>query len=145
MATTTHTRVEQMFPEAYGGDGYDFMSAAQEKGWHVFVMWGEDGWDMGEWPYLMYAVPQAVRFCVSFDDLRVLEYCEGDIAVINHSNVASMFRTLDSLARTHWRRKGMLDNMEGLRERGFGPYTKALRDKYDRVMGTMAPTHTKGT
>ncbi len=34
-------------------DGYDDMELAERQGWRTLANWGRDGWDLGEWPYVM--------------------------------------------------------------------------------------------
>jgi hypothetical protein len=36
-------------------DGYDWMDVIAEHGWAVIPSWGCDGWDLGQWPYVMVA------------------------------------------------------------------------------------------
>lgn len=33
-------------------DGYDDMAEARKQGWTPIGGWGEDGWDLGDWPYV---------------------------------------------------------------------------------------------
>lgn len=35
------------------GDGYDDMRLASHYGWHPIPSWGRDGWDLGDWPYVV--------------------------------------------------------------------------------------------
>jgi hypothetical protein len=38
------------------GDGYDRMDSVMDRGWHAVSAWGRDGWDLGDWPLVMYFV-----------------------------------------------------------------------------------------
>lgn len=33
-------------------DGYEDMESARDEGWHPVAGWGQDGWDLGSWPYV---------------------------------------------------------------------------------------------
>lgn len=34
-------------------DGYAFMAAGATDGWRAVSAWGKDGWDLGDWPYVV--------------------------------------------------------------------------------------------
>jgi hypothetical protein len=36
-----------------GGDGYDRMDIAEKAKWWAVASWGRDGWDLGQWPYVI--------------------------------------------------------------------------------------------
>ncbi|HSL35278.1 MAG TPA: hypothetical protein VK883_00495, partial [Arthrobacter sp.] len=58
--------------------GYDWMELIGEHGWAVIPSWGSDGWDLGNWPYVMVA---ATRTADSIGNLfGVATYCEGDVS-----------------------------------------------------------------
>ena len=38
------------------GEGYDWMARLTGTGWHELSSWGRDGWDLGSWPYIIFAV-----------------------------------------------------------------------------------------
>ena len=35
------------------GAGYDDMELAEARKWHAVSGWGRDGWDLGDWPYVV--------------------------------------------------------------------------------------------
>lgn len=37
-------------------DGYSDMEVAADEGWHAISGWGSDGWDLGDWPYVVISV-----------------------------------------------------------------------------------------
>lgn len=37
-------------------DGWDDMEVAAEDGWHAVSGWGRDGYDLGDWPYVVISV-----------------------------------------------------------------------------------------
>ncbi|MCU1531108.1 MAG: hypothetical protein JWO49_679, partial [Arthrobacter sp.] len=38
------------------GDGYDWMDTLEGTAWSVLPNWGNEGWDAGSWPYIIFAV-----------------------------------------------------------------------------------------
>jgi hypothetical protein len=55
-------------------DGYEFMTAARQEGWRTLPSWGNDGWDLGEWPYVVLMVRQREG-----GHFEVVEHVEGDL------------------------------------------------------------------
>jgi len=43
-------------------DGYEDMEAEEGRGWHALAGWGRDGWDLGNWPYVVIYV-RNVKTC----------------------------------------------------------------------------------
>lgn len=37
-------------------DGFDDMDVARADGWSVLSAWGRDGWDLGNWPYVVLSI-----------------------------------------------------------------------------------------
>lgn len=37
-------------------DGYEFMAAGREQGWRDLASWGNPGWDLGAWPFVVFMV-----------------------------------------------------------------------------------------
>ena len=59
--------------------GYDWMELIEEHGWAVIPSWGCDGWDLGQWPYVMVA---GTRTADSIGNLfGMATYCEGDVTL----------------------------------------------------------------
>lgn len=59
------------------GDGYDWIDAIAEDGWTAIPNWGSEGWDLGQWPYVVVA---AIRTADRIGNLfGVATYCEGDV------------------------------------------------------------------
>ena len=53
-------------------DGYSDMAAEEARGWHAVANWGRDGWDLGNWPYVIFYVRnRGGRY-------ELLEIVEGD-------------------------------------------------------------------
>ncbi|WP_235509734.1 hypothetical protein [Arthrobacter sp. Soil761] len=61
----------------HANGGYDWMDLIAEHGWTVIPSWGSEGWDLGNWPYVMVAV---IRTADSIGNLfGIATYCEGDV------------------------------------------------------------------
>lgn len=43
-------------------DGYSDMEVAATEGWRAIAGWGRDGWDLGDWPYVVISV-RTHRWC----------------------------------------------------------------------------------
>jgi hypothetical protein len=83
-----------------GGDGYDRMDTAMAHGWFPIPCWGKDGWDLGDWPYvIVYARDTQDRFEVAQD-------CEGDVTCWTFNTAQERVRFLDRLAVYWWRSSG---------------------------------------
>jgi hypothetical protein len=52
--------------------GYDWMELIEAEGWAVIPSWGCDGWDLGQWPYVMVA---ATRTADSIGNLFGVATC----------------------------------------------------------------------
>ena|ERR1039458_7277429 len=45
--------LEDFWQLGYSGDGYDRIGLANRYGWSALPGWGQDGWDLGVWPYVV--------------------------------------------------------------------------------------------
>lgn len=73
-------------------DGYSDMEAAAKEGWRPIAGWGADGWDLGDWPYVVISVRLA-------DVVRVETFGlvrPGDIAEVPRAELPAL---LDRLRR----------------------------------------------
>src|SRR5690242_19666271 len=67
-------------------DGYSDMEVAAEDGWQAVAGWGRNGWDLGNWPYVVISVRDRVEVFGfarpgQFYDAtpeRLAELCERD-------------------------------------------------------------------
>jgi hypothetical protein len=88
--------------ESYGrnysesDDGYSDMDIERGRGWHSIAGWGADGWDLGNWPYVVISVR-----CPSTDDgcgqYQVMQTCEGDRDVYSFDTNADQSAAIDYL------------------------------------------------
>ncbi|RNL54885.1 hypothetical protein [Arthrobacter oryzae] len=81
--------------------GYDWMELIEAEGWAVVPSWGCDGWDLGQWPYVMVA---ATRTADSIGNLfGVATYCEGDVSCTFYRTKARQFEAITEQAFFHWK------------------------------------------
>ena len=78
-------------------DGYDFMhSHAEPAGWRAVSGWGKNGWDLGDWPYVvMYHRKESGAFWF-------LQYTEGDLIAYRFGTLADLHAHTDGAARFYW-------------------------------------------
>ncbi|MET3948683.1 hypothetical protein ABIB49_003408 [Arthrobacter sp. UYCu512] len=82
-------------------DGYDWMELIEAEGWAVIPSWGCDGWDLGQWPYVMVA---ATRTADSIGNLfGIATYCEGDVGCTFYRTKAAQFEAITEQAFFHWK------------------------------------------
>lgn len=63
-------------------DGYGDMEVAATEGWSAISCWGSDGWDLGDWPYVVISI-RIRNAPLGGDDTKyqVRQTCEGDTTV----------------------------------------------------------------
>ncbi|HSN35457.1 MAG TPA: hypothetical protein VLT34_03830 [Arthrobacter sp.] len=80
--------------------GYDWMEIIGEHGWAVIPTWGSDGWDLGNWPYVMVA---ATRTADSIGNLfGVATYCEGDVSCTYYLTKARQWDAISGHPFLQW-------------------------------------------
>lgn len=83
------------------GDGYDWMDEAIGAGWRVIASWGADGWDMGDWPYVI------VGYRMLPDNTYIsIVRVEGDLIARHHPDHADLTEFLNKTAHAYWQRDG---------------------------------------
>ncbi len=111
-------RTSRVIDGRYCDDGFDFISQAESAGWHAVAAWGKDGWDLGDWPYVVY--------CFRGETERA-SYCEGDIVIERYADRESRERATDESAMFYWR-----SNDESWLDRDpadlRGPFSRARLD-----------------
>lgn len=53
-------------------DGYDDMEVNAKQGWRSLGSWGADGWDLGDWPYVVISIRERD------DRFDLMQVVEGD-------------------------------------------------------------------
>ena len=80
-----------------GADGYDTMDAATARGWTAVASWGQDGWDLGTWPYvILFTRTKAGRW-------ELAHYVEGDITTYAFPDQATRDTAIDGTAFWYWK------------------------------------------
>ncbi len=107
-----------------GGDGYDAMEFAEQRGWLALAAWGKDGYDLGSWPLVI------VFFRNREELFDVIEYVEGDVTQYACPTQNIRDAITDELAFFHWKYQGEswvddYDSVEQLPAELRGPYRAA--------------------
>lgn len=119
----TVTKSVREFEGHWIDDGYELIGVGAENGWQAIGGWGSDGWDLGDWPYVI----------VLFRDREGIYeravYLEGDIEITQWEDEAGRQASTDELAAFYWRAGGdgppdLTPEGEPLPPRLRGPYTK---------------------
>ena len=93
--------------------GYDWMDLIEQHGWTVLSCWGSEGWDLGQWPYVMVA---ATRTADRIGNLfGVATYCEGDVTCTYYRTKARQWDAITEQAFSHWK-NGQADGPADLPE-----------------------------
>lgn len=111
-------------------DGYSDMEAEEGRGWRSVAGWGRDGWDLGNWPYVI------VYFRKFEDEARpfgLMQICEGDRTVYAFPTQEDLYAATDYLflwysaderwSPVTWETREQLDKGElPVPEKFRGPY-----------------------
>jgi hypothetical protein len=84
----------------YALDGYDWMDAAATTGWHVMANWGKDGWDCGQWPYVILTLARGKDEKGFF--FGVTTYCEGDLTTKFFRSQERQWAYITEWCRWNW-------------------------------------------
>ena len=121
-------------------NGYDWITQMQACGWTAVAAWGQDGWDLGEWPYNV-TVVYWFRICGAHAELgdgerwAVANRIEGDLEVRVFTTFQERCEHIDRIAYDHWvNHGGGPDVTGGLRDEHRGPFGTARQ-------GWVAPRH----
>lgn len=87
------------FDHTYG-DGYDFLDDASSRGWAGVSSWGADGWDLGDWPYVVHIVKR------DGDRYALIVRCEGDLTGYIFDTRDAFDAHLDAAAAYWWNSTG---------------------------------------
>lgn len=116
-------RTSRVIDGAHVDDGYEFIAAGQAAGWRSVAAWGEQGWDLGDWPYVV----------VLFRELRGTFqraiYIEGDITIATYASSVDREKATDETAFFYWRAAGdawIIDHTPGQEPAQLrGPYHRS--------------------
>lgn len=87
------------------GDGYDYLEHA--GAWRVRSAWGSDGWDLGDWPYVMIFTRDET------DRYGIQVRCEGDLTTKWYDVRAERDAEIDAQAHYWWKRDPERYGLEG--------------------------------
>lgn len=79
---------------AESDDGYGDMAAEEGRGWRAIAGWGRDGWDLGDWPYV---VIYASKMGEPGRPFGLMQICEGDRTVYAFATEADRDAAVDYL------------------------------------------------
>lgn len=82
------------------GDGWDWMDELGPTPWVPVPLWGLDGWDLGEWPYVIVCICSPGSGTQAFG---VATYVEGDLERQAYATRAEMIARVDEIAAFYWR------------------------------------------
>lgn len=95
-------------------DGYDWMDLINEHGWYAVSSWGEDGWDLGEWPLVVVAATSTADRSGNVYGLAV--YVEGDVTCTFYRTQEAQRAEITRHAHYWWMNRRAVDRPEGLTE-----------------------------
>jgi len=72
-------------------DGIDDAEINERQGWKTCYMWGSDGWDLGDWPYVALSIRKRG------DEFQLLSVVEGDHDVYSFDSLGDLHAALDYL------------------------------------------------
>lgn len=83
--------------------GYDWMDEVAARGWSVPGTWGSEGWDLGQWPYIIVAT----RTLDTDDGLfhAVATYTEGDVETRWFRQQERCWEAISAEAHACWKRR----------------------------------------
>ncbi|MGP4968542.1 hypothetical protein [Glutamicibacter ardleyensis] len=95
----------------FSGEGYDWMGSLRGTGWDELAAWGREGWDLGSWPYIIFAVAKT-----SDEAGELFGYCtyvEGDLTTRWYRTRAARCLAISKEAFWYWA-SGQADGPEEL-------------------------------
>nr|WP_015061952.1 hypothetical protein [Arthrobacter sp. J3.40]AFK89329.1 hypothetical protein [Arthrobacter sp. J3.40] len=81
--------------------GYDWMELIEAEGWAVLGVWGCDGWDLGQWPYVMTAVTRTADTIGGL--FGIASYCEGDVKTTYYRSQRAQWEAITEHAFFSWK------------------------------------------
>lgn len=100
-------------PSSPWDTGYDYMDAAERRGWTVISSWGQDGWDFGAWPYIIGFTREHSAGASTTWGFGT--YVEGDLTTRYFDSRDAMIEAIDREAFFYWKH-GQSDGPENLPE-----------------------------
>lgn len=85
--------------------GHDWRDDIEDHGWGAVGLWGRDGYDLGDWPYVIVAVTSAVDVNERHV-YGVAQYIEGDVRCHYYRAKAEAWKTITRYAFETWTQLG---------------------------------------
>jgi len=126
-------RTVRAFEGQWIDDGYDFFGVGHNNGWKTVYRWGADGWDIGEWPYVVYLTRKLTWPGMS--GYQLASYHEGDIEIRTFDTSEEREAVLDEAALCYWKHDPQscgLENEIAAIQAG-GPIPEKLKGPYRRA------------
>ncbi|MFK4298556.1 hypothetical protein ABH924_003727 [Arthrobacter sp. GAS37] len=96
-------------------DGYDWLDVINEHGWYAISSWGEDGWDLAQWPYAIITATSTADRDGSLFGLAV--YVEGDVICTYYRTQSAQWAEITRHAHYWWMQRRPVDRPKGLTEK----------------------------
>lgn len=87
--------------QAQGFDGYEMIDVVATGGWRARGDWGRDGWNLGQWPYVIVFTRQTAA-----DAFQLAYYVEGDVTLYEYPSAELRDAAIDAIAFFHWSSNG---------------------------------------
>ena len=91
----------RVLTDAHEDGGYEWMEKIEEEGWVACGAWGVDGWDLGQWPYVMVAVTKTADKAGPLFGMAT--YCEGDVKTTFYRTQAAHWAAITAEAFNTWK------------------------------------------
>jgi hypothetical protein len=98
--TTVDRSVLPPLPPRGWGDGWDWMDELGPTPWVPVPLWGRDGWDMGQWLYVIVCICSPGSGAKAFG---VATYVEGDLDRRGYTTREEWLADVDMTAAHYWR------------------------------------------
>lgn len=82
-----------------GGDAHDFLDRPLPLGWHLHTLWGADGWDTPEYPYVLFLTYNDPSNGIWACAQRI----EGDMVVETYTDKAERDMAINAKVWWYWR------------------------------------------
>lgn len=134
-AITTVKGGRDLIGNGWADDGYDWLARAEGDGWRAVSGWGRDGWDLGDWPYVVYCFRERVVGPRTLYERA--SYCEGDVAILTYSSAQDRSDDTDESALFHWvgNEESWITGLGLTRESRANQMPEHLRGPYARRRG----------
>ena len=83
--------------------GYDWMAEVNARGWDTPGMWGNEGWDLGQWPYIIVATRTLDTDTGPLH--AVATYTEGDVETRWYRQQERCWEAISAEAFACWKRR----------------------------------------